>query len=310
MRSSFETPILFIIFNRLDTVKIVFEKIRLCKPAQLFIASDGPRGNRFGEKETVESIRDYVLNNVDWECEVKTLFSEKNMGCDPAISMAISWFFSYIKQGIILEDDCLPDLSFFSFCEQMLNYYSDNEKVFEITGCNLQGGIIRGNGSYYFSNYGGTWGWATWRRAWEKFNYQVTGFNKLKEEKDIQSVFEDRVQQRYWINFLKKEGNTDTWDYQWLYTIWYNKGICIVPNSNLITNIGFNLSGTHTLKKPDWYDKATSNNKGLFDTVKHPAEIKICIKADDLQFYTSMYAGSLLKRTIHFIKRRLIKDNA
>jgi len=157
-----KTPVLFLIFKRLDTTKQVFEQIKKAKPPRLYIAADGPRDYVEGEAEKVKAAREYVLSNIDWNCEVKTLFREKNLGCGKAVSEAITWFFENEEQGIILEDDTVPSQSFFWFCEELLNRYKDEKKVWHIGGTNFQDGIIRGNGDYYFSALNHIWGWASW----------------------------------------------------------------------------------------------------------------------------------------------------
>ena len=147
------TAVLFLIFNRLDTTKQVFEAIRQAKPPRLYIAADGARSSREGEAEKVQAVREYIIQNIDWECEVKTLFREQNLGCKYAVSGAIDWFFENEEMGIILEDDCLPSQSFFWFCEELLERYKDDMRVWHIGGSNFQNGIKRGDGDYYFSKY-------------------------------------------------------------------------------------------------------------------------------------------------------------
>lgn len=163
----FNSAILLLIFNRLDTTQLVFEAIQKVKPPRLYIASDGARIDKLSEDSLVGDVRNYVINNIDWDCEVKTLFREENLGCKLAVSGAISWFFQNEGHGIILEDDCLPDHSFFRFCEEMLLKYSDDERIGMISGDNFQFGGSQVEDSYYFSRYPHIWGWATWKRAWK-----------------------------------------------------------------------------------------------------------------------------------------------
>ncbi|MCE7065381.1 nucleotide-diphospho-sugar transferase [Dyadobacter sp. CY326] len=280
-------PILFLIFNRADTTKLVFEQIRKQKPGKLFIASDGPREGKSAEIAAVQEIREFVLANIDWGCEVKTLFRDNNLGCGRAIHSAINWFFEQVSHGIILEDDCLPDPQFFSFCTELLEYYADYQDIFEITGTNLQGKNIRGDGSYYFSSYGGIWGWATWARAWKKYDFDMSGLSEFIDQNKMGEIFPEADQQKFWNFTLPSAKKLDTWDYQWLYTIWKNNGLCIVPNANLITNIGFNSQGTHTQKTPDWYLDLTANSVPL-PALKHPSDVKISRQADKFQFDNSI----------------------
>ena len=159
--SPLQTPVLFLIFNRPDTTEKVFDAIRAAKPLRLYVASDGPRANQSGEDQIVNKVRE-ISTSVDWSCEVKTLFQKENLGCKKAVSKGITWFFEQEKQGIILEDDCLPHPDFFVFCENLLEHYADNKHVWAITGDNFQNGQKRGEGSYYFSRYNHVWGWASW----------------------------------------------------------------------------------------------------------------------------------------------------
>ena len=302
---SFQTPILLITFNRLSTTKLVFAEIKHQKPKQLFIASDGPRDNKPGEAEDVNMVRDYLLSQIDWDCEVKTLFRDANLGCGVAPYQAITWFFDHVEQGIILEDDCLPLPGFFQFCEEMLNHYKHDERMYEVTGNNFQGGNVRGDGSYYFSNYGGIWGWATWARAWKKFDYYMDGFDVFLQDKTLEKTLKNPDQYRFWIKILinaKKLGSW--WDYQWLYTFWRNKGICIVPNKNLIRNIGFDEGGTHTFSKPKWYDKLIAGTNDLPEPLQHPSTVVVSSSADDFLFKNTMQV-TFFNRLISFIKRKL-----
>ena len=180
----FQTPILFLIFNRPDTTKRVFESIRSIKPAKLYIAADGDRKDKVGEDLLCKDTRS-IIDLIDWECEIKTLFRPENLGCKIAVSSAIDWFFENEEQGIILEDDCLPNESFYIYCETLLNYYAFNERIMHISGNNFQDGMMRGNGSYYFSNYNHIWGWASWKRAWKAYNVDLSFLTETLIEKQF-----------------------------------------------------------------------------------------------------------------------------
>jgi hypothetical protein len=241
----FNIPILFLVFNRLDTTMKVFEVIKKVAPQKLYIASDGPRNNH--EKEKVEAVREYVLKSIDWDCEVKTLFRNENLGCGKAVSGAITWFFENEEMGIILEDDCLPSLSFFPYCKELLEYYKDDTRIYHIAGNNPLT-YIKMPYSYYFARIQHCWGWASWRRAWNYYSYDIENMNAFLEKKKINNIFIRNIDKNYWIDiFIKMEKHEiDTWDYQWTYSIFNNNGICINPARNLITNIGFGKDGTHT----------------------------------------------------------------
>jgi hypothetical protein len=243
----YNTPILFLIFNRIDSTIAVFEKIRSIKPKQLFIAADGPRTCNVGEEEKCNEVRRYVLSNIDWDCEVKTLFREDNFGCGKAVSSAISWFFNSVDEGIILEDDCLPSYSFFTYCNQLLEKYRDENNIFMISGNNFQK-KAKIPDSYYFSSYAHIWGWATWKRSWDKYSFTLNGISETEFRLCLKRYFITKLEIDYWVNlfYTMKNNPIDTWDYQLLFAQWINNGLTILPNSNLVTNIGFNENATHT----------------------------------------------------------------
>jgi len=196
------TPVLFLIFNRPNTTQKVFNAIRQAKPKQLFVAADGPRKGKEGEKEKYEQARE-IIEQVDWNCEVRTLFREKNLGCKIAASSAIDWFFENVDEGIILEDDCLPSQSFFRFCQELLEYYRDDTRIMMISGNNFQFGKVRGEGSYYFSKYAHVWGWATWRRAWKHYDVNMKNFEDFLKSNQIINIFKIKQQQKYWMKILQ-----------------------------------------------------------------------------------------------------------
>lgn len=245
-KNYFNTPVLFLIFNRPDTTQQVFDRIKEIKPAKLFVSADGPREGK-NEDSKCEVARD-IVKQVNWECDVKTNFSEKNLGCKKAVSSGINWFFQNVDEGIILEDDCLPDLSFFSFCSQMLEKYRADDRVMHIGGTNFQDGIQRGTGSYYFSRLVHVWGWATWKRAWEKYDVEIKFFENFVKLGCIKEIFTDKKQQDFWLKTfeLVYSNKKDTWDFQWMFTVMVNNGISIIPNENLVSNLGFGENATHT----------------------------------------------------------------
>ena len=202
MAEGFPVPILLIIFNRLETTERVFAQIKKIRPQALFIAADGPRQDRIGEIEKCEKVRNYVINNIDWDCQVKTLFRDKNIGCRLAVSSALDWFFSHVAQGIILEDDCLPNQSFFPYCEELLNRYQDNEKVFMISGNNFLLEPQAESTSYYFSRLTHVWGWASWRRAWSGYDISLKDYPEFIENKIIEKIWRSQNVKDYWLCLL------------------------------------------------------------------------------------------------------------
>lgn len=246
------TPILFLIFNRPDTTRRVFESIRQAKPVKLFIAADGPRENKTDEKERCKKTRE-IVSKIDWPCEVKTLFRDTNLGCGRGVSGAINWFFENVEEGIILEDDCLPDPSFFPYCEHLLEQYRYDDNIYMISGGNYLPKSIRPKESYYFSRLPHIWGWASWRRSWQKYDFEMKDFSSFKKGKEIEETWQDKDIQNYFLDRFEDvyKKRLDTWDYQWNYCIWKQNGYSITPRVNLISNIGFGNEATHTLNKKD-----------------------------------------------------------
>jgi hypothetical protein len=280
-----ETPVLFIIFNRPATTAAVFREIRNARPSKLFIAADGPRGNRPEEFELCARTRK-IVSQIDWECEVHTLFREKNLGCKKAVSSAIEWFFQHVEEGIILEDDCLPDGSFFWFCDRLLKYYRDDRRVMMIAGTNYLFNKINTGESYFFSRYFPVWGWATWRRAWKLYDIAMEDWPKYKELGFLRWLYPEKSISEYLSSGFQNtyEGKIDTWDFQWCYTCIFNNGLCATSVNNLIGNLG--ISGTHT--SPD----SASNSKFFNMPVKsldvtniiHPKNIVPNFTIDRLNF--------------------------
>jgi len=277
-----KTPVLFLIFNRPDTTSKVFEKIRAIKPERLYIAADGPRPNISSDKEKCALARS-VVDLIEWDCQVKTLFREANTGCGKGVSDAITWFFTEVEEGIILEDDCVPDNSFFAFCEQLLSYYKNSEKIMHIGGTNFQDANKQYTASYYFSSIAHVWGWATWKRAWNKYSFDINGLDDFKKFKKINHYYNDNKIIEYWHSIFDRmrRHEIDTWDYQWTYSIWNNKGLSIIPKVNLVSNIGFDEDATHT-KGSSKFDNMTTN---YIYSIHHPDVITQDREADVYTFY-------------------------
>jgi hypothetical protein len=248
-----ETPILFIIFNRPDTTKLVFEQIRKARPKKLFIAADGPRENNQHDEEKCTQAQK-IAKQIDWPCELQTRFLQDNHGCGHAPSSAINWFFHHVDRGIILEDDCLPNQSFFLFCEKLLDFYQNDSRVMHIAGTSYFEHLNNStDGSYFFSRIPKIWGWATWRRAWEKYDFFMENFDDFEKNHEIKNIFDQELTQIAWNStfqqvrkHIKGPETTSVWDFQWTYTLFSHNGLCINPTRNLVKNIGFGENATHT----------------------------------------------------------------
>ncbi|WP_288205304.1 hypothetical protein [uncultured Parabacteroides sp.] len=250
----YNTPILFLIFNRPETTKQVFERIRQVKPSILYIAADAPRKNRPDEILRCQETRE-IVSHIDWPCELKTLYRDQNLGCKKAVSSAITWFFEQEEYGVILEDDCLPDLSFFYFCEELLLKYKDDNRIGHIGGNNFFRGIVKDNLSYDFCTFSHIWGWASWRRVWQHYDVNFSYWNEaLKEKYRMNSLFNNLLEKIYFSSFisdtLKGDRGINTWDVQYLFMLRVQNQLSIYPKVNLVTNIGLNdPNATHTTKK-------------------------------------------------------------
>ncbi len=266
-------PVLFLIFNRPDTTTQVFEQIRKVQPTRLFIAADGPRADRDGEVELCEQAR-RIAEDVDWDCEIKTLYRDHNLGCRKAVSSAISWFFEQVEEGIILEDDCLPELSFFRFCAELLERYREDTRVMCISGESYGDPSIYKSSAYGFSKYALIWGWATWRRAWKMYDDDMTGFADKVNRGWFDAYFGSAEVSHYWQFHFKQadDQQVNSWGFRWLYTVICQGGSCIVSSINQVQNIGCDTRATHTYD-PQWMmaERPTQPMRFPMSHPKHPA---------------------------------------
>ena len=242
-------PILFLVFNRPDTTARVFEAIRAARPSQLFVAADGPRKDREGEAERTEQVR-AIATAVDWPCTVTTLFRDGNLGCKRAVSSAIDGFFQQVPEGLVLEDDCVPDPTFFVYATELLARYRDDPRVMTISGDNFISATWQPAASYYFSAIPHIWGWGSWRRAWAHYDVEMADWIEQRDGGLLERRFPGApATQRYWATIFDRvaRGLIDTWDYQWVYTMFKQGGLSAMPAVNLITNVGFGADATHTV---------------------------------------------------------------
>jgi hypothetical protein len=241
------TPIVLIIFKRPDTTQLVFDQIRQIQPTQLLVIADGPRVDRPGEAEQCAATR-AIIDQVDWDCEVLTNFSETNLGCKYRIATGLNWVFEQVEEAIILEDDCVPDLTFFQFCAEMLEHYRHDTRIMAVSGDNFLFGRYPTEYSYYFSQYWDVWGWATWKRAWQYFDVDLKAWDEVKQKNLLRNILSDAQSIRYWNKTLQAvvDGQIDTWDYQWSLAIWLQNGLCIHSKTCLVSNVGFGADSTNT----------------------------------------------------------------
>jgi hypothetical protein len=256
-----KTPIVLIIFRRPETTLKVFDQIRQVKPSKLFVISDAPRTDRPDESEQCEKTR-AIIDYVDWDCEIVKHYADTNLGPFRCIASGLDWVFNQVEEAIILEDDCFPDLTFFRFCEELLDYYRNDQRIIAISGDNFQLGHQRTEDSYYFSRYTHSWGWATWKRAWKYADMEMKAWPQVREQNLLKLILDNDREVRYWDTMLQAtyESKIVAWDYRWTLAAWLQNGLTILPNVNLISNIGFGEGATNTIStKNPWINLPTES---------------------------------------------------
>lgn len=295
----YDIPILVIVFNRLQIVKQSFECVRKIKPKYLYIASDGPRIDNKDDKKIIEGVRLEILNAIDWDCEVETLFQEQNLGCGNGVYTAIDWFFQNVEYGIILEDDCIVTPSFWEFMSEMLLKYRNDERIGMVAGTNpisLSEYVY----SYCFSKYKSCWGWGTWRRAWENMDMDMTWRDEIPYSVLLNSGYcgKDIMGWKYKLRCIDKK-IVSAWDWQWYFSLSAQNQLCIYPKVNLVSNIGNDANATHTA-----FGNIIIQYHPLEFPLKHPQYI-LPYFSFDRRFYS--YSNSLKKKVLRILPIRLKK---
>ena len=293
-------PVLLLIFNRPDHTTQVMDQIREAEPRRLYIGADGPRVDHPDDARRCERARE-VATRVDWDCEVHTLFRDENLGCREAVSSAITWFFEQEEEGIILEDDCIPHRTFFSFCEKLLRKYRGDERIMMISGTNVNETWRQKRQSYHFSKFGGIWGWATWKSAWDKYDSSMKEWNN----KDCKKYIKQRVGKKDYKVLQRKyddayNNEVDTWDYVWNFYRVINSGLSIVPSKNLVRNIGFGSEATHTKNEQD--KRAKRRTYKLKEPYSPPPVLIADKKYDSLQYSEETYT---IRKIARFFENRI-----
>lgn len=290
--------VLLVTFNRLDYLKEVFEAIAKAQPPRLYLASDGPRESKSGEKEKVQEVRAWLLSHVNWPCEVKTRFLEKNSGgCGLGVSGAVTWFFQNEKDGIVLEDDCLPTQSFFRYCEELLDRYADNKRIWHISG--MAPIDVKTSASYYFAKIMQGGGWAGWADRW--LPYFTLDISSVDEEV-FHKFSPKRYIQNYWRGIVElcNHGNmADAWDYQWTVIIVAHDGLCINAVHNQVSNIG--TIGTHFSENSLFVTPFQPSYE--LTAIVHPQKIECDYDAVN-RIYRERY---LIKTRMELLSRLLIR---
>lgn len=266
-------PVALFVFNRPDLTARVFDVVRAAKPPVLFVSADGPRADRPDDERLCRETLD-VLKDIDWPCDVRWNLRERNLGCGPAMSQGISWVFEHVDRAIILEDDCIPDPSFFGYCDELLERYKDDARVMQIAGSNLSAPTSAFTGdSYSFASFPLVWGWATWRRAWDQYDFTMGTWPDFRDNgmlKGLHAGPSRRAQlRREWDHIHAGNG---TWDHQWQYTVMSGHGLSVYPATNLISNLGFRADATQTTSTGTGAMAAVPT-RALDFPLRHPARV-------------------------------------
>lgn len=299
----FETPILMLVFNRPELTEVVLKRVLEQCPIKLYVVADGPRSHNADDQIKCAQTRN-LFKIIPENTTLYTLFRSENLGCKNSVSSGISWFFSHEEKGIILEDDCLPNVSFFQFSKELLDKYENDSKVMHIGGNNFQFGKKRGfseGADYYFSNLSHIWGWATWRRTWELYNMEMQGLDEFKSQSTLKKLgWEWFFAKKYYKHFRQVKNNQiDTWDYQYHFTILQRHGLSIIPNVNLVENIGFGKHATHT--KDEHSIMSRIPTESIQFPLKHPDDFTADIEADNFTL-SLIYGKNWWERGIRFLK--------
>jgi len=286
----------FVIFNRPEATERSFQKIRNARPEHLFVISDAARPHRDGEFERVERSR-YITENIDWNCDVHRIYADQNMGCGRRISSGITWAMTLVDRLIVLEDDCVASESFFPFCAELLDHYEHDERVMAISGNNFQQGRKRSQASYYFSKYPHCWGWATWRRAWNRFDLKIPDWPAFRDSGQLRTFCDTPSELSYWMAIFDgvHSGRSASWAYPWTLNCWMNHGLTVLPEINLVSNIGFGSHATHTKGLSSYANLSHEN----LESVTHPRFVHRNYEADrfsDALLFSGRRRGGPLKK--------------
>jgi len=302
-----ESPVLLIVFNRPDTTQIVFDAIRKAKPGKFYIAADAPRDGNVADEKNCALVKE-IVKKVDWDCDVHYRFAEVNQGCGPGPFNAISWVFEHEDRTIILEDDCVPALPFFNYCSELLERYKNDTRIWEISGNQYTEEAVTTPHSYFFSKYGHSWGWATWKRCWNEMDMAMTKYPLIIEQDLYKSAFRTDKEARFFQKLINKIYTdkimmSHIWDFQFGFAITSNGGICIVPIKNLVTNIGY--IGTHAESKKHFHDRPVDEN---YKIVSHPDFILLDVNYDAYHFKHHWNKKAALYKRIYGRVKKMIKN--
>lgn len=302
----FETPIIFIVYNRPKQTSLSFECIRSAKPKTLYLIADGPNSQKPTDTKNCQLVRE-IISKINWKCQVYQNFADENLGLKNRVVSGLDWAFQKTDSAIILEDDCVPHNDFFFFAEAMLNRYRHSDDVATINGANFQNGIQRGDGTYYFSKYNHCWGWATWSHVWQSNSTNMEFWEKWRKTDDWESCFQNPIERNYWQKVFDDlyQNDRNTWAIPFTGSLWYKNLKSVTPNANLVSNVGFGPDGVHTKSRFNHLSKIPSYS---ISKIRHPSVVTLDRDADAYTFDIVFHAGDANKfRKVFLFLRSLTK---
>ncbi len=272
-------PILLLIYNRPDYIRKSIINLRKIKPKKIFIFCDGPKSES-DRLLCLKSIKE--TKKINWNCSISRKFLKQNRGSKNAVSLGISWFFKKNSKGIILEDDCIPNKSFFKFCEKMLEFYDKSKIVGCITGDNFLLNNLKFKNGYYLSKYANCWGWATWRDVWKIYDKDIKFWPRFKNSLGWKKNFLTIDERRYWSLVFDAcyQNKIDSWAYPWTLSLWKKELLTVTPSKNLVNNIGLTSTRTYFKLSSPSYKTGYLN----VEKIKFNNNLKIDKKADSFIF--------------------------
>jgi hypothetical protein len=294
-------PVAMAVFARPDLTARVLDAVRAARPSRLLVFANAPRPEVPGEAELCAATR-ALFDRVDWPCELETRFADFHMDLRESVGSGIGWVFERAEEAIILEDDCLPEPSFFPFCDELLERYRDDERVWAISGDDFRFREAPAAESYVFSRYPLIWGWATWRRAWRNFDDEVRAWPELRDSGWLDELLGDRYSAQYWTHqFESLRQGLDAWDYAWVLACWIGGGLTALPTRNLVSNLGFRADATHTREAAGPSPFAALPTEPLDFPLVHPPAVARDEATD--AFIEDVMFGGNLRRTFERLRR-------
>ena len=299
-----QTALAIFIFNRPHCTEQLVHALAVVSPANLFVIADGPRNA--SDIELCKQTR-AIIDQIDWPCNILKLYATSNMGCRESIPNGLNWVFEHVDTCIILEDDCIPQPSFFPFCQELLSRYKHDERVMTIGGHRSDGPNELGTESYYFSKYPSIWGWATWKEKWAKYDLSMSQWPELKNSNWLNKILKAPKAVAYWNRmFNHMKNGLDTWDYALAYSCWLHNGLSIRSRVNMISNVGFGKDATHThqTEMADNY----ANPIDIKFPLKHPTSISIDKEMDDRIEWVSF--SGMDERRLQVVRESIYKSRS